>query len=178
MTEKKENILQSALKLFANEGYASVSTSKVAKDAGVSEGLIFRHFESKEGLLTQVIGMGFEKIKPQLHHLLTIDDPKKYVQALLDIPENMIHTDAQLWRLISSLKYMNVELYHRLDTSSLFEPLVDKAEKAFAFLGYKNPAMEARTMVVTIEGLIAVLLKDGFEQIRDIVVYLKQKYDE
>ena len=45
MTEKQESILQAALKLFATEGYASTSTNKVAKVAGVSEGLIFHHFK-------------------------------------------------------------------------------------------------------------------------------------
>ena len=44
MTEKQENILKAALQLFAKEGFYATSTSKVAKLAGVSEGLIFRHF--------------------------------------------------------------------------------------------------------------------------------------
>ena len=51
MTNKKEKILLTALELFANEGFKSVTTSKIAKEAGVSEGLIFRHFENKKGLL-------------------------------------------------------------------------------------------------------------------------------
>ena len=49
MTEKQEKIVQSALQLFAQEGYHATSTSKVAKHAGVSEGLIFRHFRNKDG---------------------------------------------------------------------------------------------------------------------------------
>ena len=41
MTDKKEKILNAALELFANDGYNVTSTSKIAKTAGVSEGLIF-----------------------------------------------------------------------------------------------------------------------------------------
>jgi len=44
MTEKQEKIIKSALELFALEGYAATSTRKAAERAGVSEGLIFRHF--------------------------------------------------------------------------------------------------------------------------------------
>ena len=45
--KKKEQILNAALELFANDGFTATSTSKVAKRAGVSEGLIFRHFGNK-----------------------------------------------------------------------------------------------------------------------------------
>jgi AcrR family transcriptional regulator len=51
MTEKKELILQTALRLFSEQGYEATPTNRIAKEAGVSEGLIFRHFENKEGLL-------------------------------------------------------------------------------------------------------------------------------
>ena len=47
MIDRKEKILQSALELFAKEGFTATSTSKIAKHAGVSEGLIFRHFGSR-----------------------------------------------------------------------------------------------------------------------------------
>ncbi|MEM6542898.1 MAG: helix-turn-helix domain-containing protein, partial [Bacteroidota bacterium] len=55
MTAKQEKILNAALELFAHEGYNVVSTSKIAQKAGVSEGLIFRHFESKQGLLNAIL---------------------------------------------------------------------------------------------------------------------------
>ncbi len=58
MTEKQEKILQSALELFAKEGFHATSTNKVAKHAGVSEGLIFRHFGNKEGLLQAILAEG------------------------------------------------------------------------------------------------------------------------
>ncbi|MFT4756836.1 MAG: AcrR family transcriptional regulator, partial [Vicingaceae bacterium] len=58
MTSKKDLILETALKLFAQNGFSATSTSKIAKAAGVSEGLIFRHFENKEGLLHAILEMG------------------------------------------------------------------------------------------------------------------------
>ena len=44
MTNKQQKILSSALKLFAKQGFDATSTRSIAQDAGVSEGLIFRHF--------------------------------------------------------------------------------------------------------------------------------------
>ena len=61
MTDKKEQILIAALELFAEEGYNAISTSKIAKRAKVSEGLIFRHFDNKKGLLDALILEATEK---------------------------------------------------------------------------------------------------------------------
>ena len=58
MTDKQLNILKIALQLFANEGFHATSTSRIAKEAGVSEGLIFRHFINKEGLLRAILKQG------------------------------------------------------------------------------------------------------------------------
>ncbi|MFT5056181.1 MAG: AcrR family transcriptional regulator, partial [Pseudoalteromonas distincta] len=43
MTDKQVAILQTALELFSKKGFDAVSTNLIAKEAGVSEGLIFRH---------------------------------------------------------------------------------------------------------------------------------------
>ena len=45
MTEKESSIINSAISLFAQEGYDGTSTLSIAKKAGVSEGLIFKHFK-------------------------------------------------------------------------------------------------------------------------------------
>lgn len=55
MTEKQQRVFEAAISLFAEKGYASTSTSEIAKEAGVAEGTIFRHFGSKENLLFSVI---------------------------------------------------------------------------------------------------------------------------
>ena len=59
MTDKQQQILHCALELFSTEGYKGTSTSKIANKAGVSEGLIFRHFKNKDGLLQAIIDNGF-----------------------------------------------------------------------------------------------------------------------
>ena len=54
-TEKKQNILEAAIELFAQKGYANTSTSEIAKRAGVAEGTIFRHYGTKEKLLLAIL---------------------------------------------------------------------------------------------------------------------------
>lgn len=48
--DKKNRIINSAIKLFAENGYNGTSTARIAAEAGVSQGIIFHYFTSKEGL--------------------------------------------------------------------------------------------------------------------------------
>ena len=50
----RRRIVEAALALFAEQGYAATSTRQIAQAAEVSEGLIFRHFPTKLALLHAV----------------------------------------------------------------------------------------------------------------------------
>lgn len=54
-TDKQRKIIETAIKLFAEKGYANTSTAEIAKIAGVSEGTIFKHYGTKDKLLLSVI---------------------------------------------------------------------------------------------------------------------------
>ncbi|WP_186438245.1 TetR/AcrR family transcriptional regulator [Cohnella terricola] len=54
-TAKQQRILHAAIALFAEKGFANTSTSEIAKNSGVAEGTIFRHYGTKENLLIAVI---------------------------------------------------------------------------------------------------------------------------
>ena len=48
-------ILHAATELFARKGYAATKTEEIAKRAGVSKGLIYNHFTSKESILETLL---------------------------------------------------------------------------------------------------------------------------
>src|ERR1700754_1086281 len=49
--DKRDRILQAAVKVFARNGFHATRVSEVAKAAGVADGTIYLYFESKEELL-------------------------------------------------------------------------------------------------------------------------------
>ena len=53
--DKREVLLRSAIKLFAENGFDAVSTRMIAKDAGVNLALISYYFNSKEGLIDAIL---------------------------------------------------------------------------------------------------------------------------
>ncbi|MFD2446852.1 TetR/AcrR family transcriptional regulator [Bacillus sp. CGMCC 1.16607] len=55
LTEKQKKIIIAAIESFSEKGYASTSTSEIAKKAGVAEGTIFRHYKTKKDLLISIV---------------------------------------------------------------------------------------------------------------------------
>ncbi|CAM5781836.1 MULTISPECIES: TetR/AcrR family transcriptional regulator [Brevibacillus] len=62
MTEKQRSIMQASIKLFATKGFHASSTAEIAKEAGVAEGTIFRHYKSKKDILLAVVAPVLVKI--------------------------------------------------------------------------------------------------------------------
>lgn len=65
-TEKHRRILDAALEMFAEQGYAGTSTNEIAKKAGVSEAAIFRHYKTKKDLLIGVVAPVLRAVAPAL----------------------------------------------------------------------------------------------------------------
>ncbi len=53
--DRPEEITQAALAAFAENGYAATRVDEVAKRAGVSKGLLYLYFKTKEELFKAVI---------------------------------------------------------------------------------------------------------------------------
>jgi AcrR family transcriptional regulator len=60
--EKRTLIMDVALEHFANEGYHHCTISHIAKHAGISKGLMYNYFESKEVLLTEILNRSMGEI--------------------------------------------------------------------------------------------------------------------
>ena len=118
---KKEKILSSALELFANYGYNGVSTNKIAKEAGVSEGLIFRHFKNKEGLLNDILQLAFEKAANIYEHIIVEEDPKQVLRKTIIMPFQVEKSEYDFWKLQFKLKW---EL--EISGQEKMQPLLDK----------------------------------------------------
>ena len=54
VSDSRERIRTTALRLFAAQGAAATSLREVAREAGVAPGLVVHHFGGKEGLRAAV----------------------------------------------------------------------------------------------------------------------------
>lgn len=53
--DRRKKLLTAALELFSRQGYRGTTTREIARRAGVSEALLFRHFPNKEDLYWSVL---------------------------------------------------------------------------------------------------------------------------
>jgi AcrR family transcriptional regulator len=67
--QRRDQIIEAALRLFARQGFASTSTRQIAREARITEGLIFHYFPSKEDLLSAVLESRYSYMQ-QLRQLL------------------------------------------------------------------------------------------------------------
>jgi len=84
---KREKLLQSALILFSDNGVHSTSTASIAKHAGVANGTLFHHFESKLALVEAL----YISIKHQLSQVAVLD------AHLVDLP--LKQQVSKLWNM-------------------------------------------------------------------------------
>ena len=52
---RREQILQTAVNLFSQRGFKGTTTKEIARSAGVSEAMVFRHFASKDELYKAIL---------------------------------------------------------------------------------------------------------------------------
>ncbi|PUA40060.1 TetR family transcriptional regulator [Paenibacillus elgii] len=55
--ERKEQIMDAALKVFSRRGIAGTKMSMIAAEAGISHGLLYHYFKSKDELFTTLVQM-------------------------------------------------------------------------------------------------------------------------
>lgn len=172
MTEKQEKIIQAALLLFAKEGYNATSTSKVAKQAGVSEGLIFRHFKNKEGLLQAILEFGAEKLKEIIVDIVLESDPEKVIRKAIELPASIDKSEYNFWKLQYKLKW-ELEINH----DKKMEPLHMALSNAFRKLNYETPELEASLIILYIDGIASSMLKGSSLDAESLIQFLCKKYE-
>lgn len=173
MTDKQIAILNAALELFARDGYNATSTRKVAKYAGVSEGLIFRHFENKEGLLKAILVAGQERATKLFAEIVADPDPFNVLRRTVEMVSYIATNpeESNFWKLMYKIKWET-----EADNSIKMEPLRLALIRAFTAFGEPDPKAEADLMLTILDGMAMRHYLNPQYDIHDAVDYLKIKY--
>lgn len=84
--ERKEQILESALKAFAQKGLASTKISDIAQQVGLSHGLIYHYFKSKDDIFTELIKTAIANSTNIFKYILEMDGtPLERIQNLTEV---------------------------------------------------------------------------------------------
>jgi AcrR family transcriptional regulator len=86
--DRRGQILAAAFELFAERGFHGARTRDLARRAGVSEALVFRHFPNKEALIRAILDRaGFAERIEWMEQTLEKVPPR---EALLSVAQHML----------------------------------------------------------------------------------------
>ena len=60
MSDTKEKILHTALRLFARDGYEAVSVSAIAGELGMTKGALYKHYKNKRDIFDHIVARMFQ----------------------------------------------------------------------------------------------------------------------
>ncbi|WP_339315086.1 TetR/AcrR family transcriptional regulator [Paenibacillus sp. FSL R10-2734] len=81
--ERTNDILKHAVELFAQKGLEATKISDIAKKAGMSHGLIYNYFKSKEEIYASLIHLNLISFKEQLEELYQTKSPKELLEGIV-----------------------------------------------------------------------------------------------
>jgi AcrR family transcriptional regulator len=103
--ERRSQILRVAIKLFSQYGFRGTTTKEIARAAGVSEAMVFRHFATKDELYHAILdhkaceGRAIKPLEAIGEALAAKDDAQVFYHMILDAL-NKHEGDPEFMRLL------------------------------------------------------------------------------
>jgi AcrR family transcriptional regulator len=149
-------IQEAALELFARNGYHNTSISQIAKEAGVSKGLLYNYFSSKEVLLKEIV-MGAVEVGEQFMEQLAnpTEEPVAQLRWLTEVTFATVQENRRYWKLMTALALQADAL------SGLMPVIKEKQEESirsiaslFEAMGAENPREMAYYYGAVLDGVL------------------------
>ena len=152
----RAKLLEASAELLTERGYNQLATAAVAERAGVAHGTLFKHFDTKSGLMAATTEMVLEKL---------IAEFVEMARELAGRPEPIDEALKALWSLFRSDRLQaTLELYvaARTDESlrGALRPIFTKHRDAFlsAARAFLPATADTARFESTVTGILATLL--------------------
>jgi len=159
----RRRILDAALELFANQGYHPTTVDQIARQAGVSKGLIYHHFSSKEELLQAIIQSTFQIFDQIISESATTSSAVERITKLIETSFDVLQTSRHYWTLIFQL-FLQPAVLKQFGNPlrDYYQQFVAKMGHDFSEMGIAEPEMEARILGAILDGisLHSILMAD------------------
>lgn len=171
---RKEKILQTALYLFAEKGYADTSTKEISIQAGVSEALIFKHFGNKDSLLTHLIKSGYRRVLQHHRGMMTYKNAKDFLRNMIFLPSKLVAEEPLFWKMQERLSYVP---FSKQQHEQFMKPVQPIIHKAFQELGYAEPELETQFLLLVINMLWRREASGDITNSLDLALLIERKYN-
>ncbi|MGB0036246.1 MAG: TetR/AcrR family transcriptional regulator [Candidatus Acidiferrales bacterium] len=114
--DRRQQIIDIAMRLFAKNGFRGTTTREIAKLAHVNEAILFRHFRYKEDLYWAVVESGCRKGRShqEFREMLNEAEPREALTAVAEEFLVRLRKDPSMMRLYLFTALENHKLSYRL----------------------------------------------------------------
>ena len=132
-------ILDACSRLLISEGFYSITTDKIAKEAGVSIGSLYQFFGNKESVVQAVVKNIMEEDKRLISEKMRAISPmppEARVKAMIELSIETIRRNSDLRSKLTTIQYYVAEASYMTETVRFFQEVVK----------YNLPAIPGRDM--------------------------------
>jgi AcrR family transcriptional regulator len=164
--ETRTQLMNSAIKLFSNRGFNAASVDDICKDAGVSKGAFYHHFESKQSLFLALLDGWLKSIDYAIEASREKSAPETFLQITEAFPfifgsaGEHLPMFLEFWLQASrddTIWQASIAPYRRYH--KYFTSLIKKGVDEGSFVEV-NPELTARMIVSMAMGLLLQSLLD------------------
>lgn len=102
-TNSRAKIVETALELFARNGYDRTPISMIAREADIAQGLMYRYFSGKEALLTEIITQRMADVESTFN-VNTDASPVEKLEEYINNVVRVIKNNRRFWALFYALR--------------------------------------------------------------------------
>lgn len=100
----KEKIRAAAMELFIKQGYYATSISDIAKQAGISKGLLYNYYKGKEELLSEMVEARIKEVVEVMEEAFTLYTPREQLEHIINGAIDNIHQKPEVHRFYLHLQ--------------------------------------------------------------------------
>jgi len=156
-TKPRQSIVDVAVELFSDRGYAGTTMRDIATGVGVLVGSLYTHIDSKETLLLDIVDGGIDRFLAAVAEPAASEDPadvrlrraiRNHLEVVAENPHRTLVVFHQ-WRYLGDTNRKRV-VRKRRRYEKTFTDIVDEGVRSGVF----DPALDTRVAVLTILGAL------------------------
>ena len=164
--QRREQLIEVATKLFAKWGYEATTTAAIAEAAGVTEPILYRHFDSKQELFVAIVRSVSEQTLAHWREIVgDVDDPGEQIRRIAEEFPEHVRTLADAYHVIHGAlstsrdrKVVGVMKEHYAAIERFFVRVIERGQAAGVFRPQLDPKGPAWQLIMTGIGYAMIAL--------------------
>lgn len=176
---KRTLILEAALTVFSEQGYNGTSIMMIAEKAGISKGLLYTYFKSKEDLLHKLIEYGLNRMAEYFKVVPEqgIADKKDFEHVVRGM-FSLYRSEEDFWRLyIMLILQKNIAPQFKELFQGMMKEFVNIFSAYFKKKNCPDPKTEAMLFGATLDGIMLdMTIIPGVFPVEDMINIIVKKF--